>query len=100
MFLLSNPPAIAATQRLSELGRYFVAGYRFEGNTVFTDTELSAVLNEKGFVGRELTFEEFEQARRELTWHYVRRGYLNSGAVLVDEVTDDHVTFRIVEGKL
>jgi hemolysin activation/secretion protein len=76
-----------------------VDAYRFEGNTVFTNAELGAVL--APWTGREIATEELEGAREALTRHYVERGYVSSGALLPDqEVADGTVTFQIVEGRL
>ncbi len=77
----------------------FVRGYRFEGNTAFTDIELSKVTG--AFTNRALTSGDIEQVRRLVTLHYVNHGYVNSGAVIPDqEPANGIITIRIVEGVL
>ncbi len=77
----------------------FVRGYRFEGNTAFTDAELAKVT--AAFTNRALTSADIEQARRLVTLHYVNHGYVNSGAVIPDQNPENGIiTLRIVEGVL
>src|SRR5262249_9907457 len=53
------------------------------------------------YTGREITAEELEQARQDLTLYYINRGFINSGAILPDQnVGNGVITFQIVEGKL
>ena len=85
--------------RLSTQPVLFLRGVRFEGNTVFPDHELATVATP--FVGREVSSEDLQELRYALTEYYVDRGYINSGAVLPDQdLIDDTVTYRIVEGRL
>ena len=50
---------------------------------------------------RELTAEDLEQARQDLTLLYINKGYVNSGAVLPDQDGRNGViTFQLVEGRL
>ena len=87
------------TNRLAAAQRVLVHEFRFEGNTVFTREELTRVTHP--FVGRELTREQLEDARRAVSLHYAQHGYINSGAVLPDQqVRDGIVTMRIIEGVL
>ena len=45
--------------------------------------------------------DEIEQARRAITLHYVRNGYINSGAVIPDQnPADGIILIRIIEGEL
>jgi hemolysin activation/secretion protein len=79
--------------------RVRVDEFRFEGNTVFSDEDLAAVLDE--YVGRDLSAEDLEEARRRLTQAYIDKGYINSGAVLPDQPAGTGVIlFQIVEGRL
>src|SRR5215831_13824436 len=74
------PPMPAAPEkqnRLSIATNLFVRAFRFEGNHAFTEAELGGVT--KSFTNRELTSEELEQARRNVTLFYVGHGYINSG---------------------
>jgi hemolysin activation/secretion protein len=92
------PPAPA--QRALGAGlRVPVRGFRFEGNTAFSASELDAVV--APFAGRAISSEELEQARQAITAHYVEAGYVTSGALIPDQdVADGIVTIRIVEGTL
>ena len=84
---------------LVPLDTLYVREFRFEGNTVFSAEELSQIVSD--FLGREITPERLEEARRRLTEYYVEKGYVNSGALISDQkVQDGTVTFAIVEGKL
>ncbi len=97
---IETPPLqLAPPTRLSLQARVFVRAFRFEGNTAFSSAELATVT--APFVGRELTFEELEDARRAVTLYYVQRGYINSGAILPDQRANNGVvTMRLVEGVL
>jgi len=76
-----------------------VSSFQFEGNTVFTDAELAALL--APLADRDITTQELQTARDTLTRHYIDNGYVTSGAMIPDqEVSDGVVTFRIVEGRL
>jgi hemolysin activation/secretion protein len=87
------------TQPLSTRESVRVQGFRFEGNTVYSDAALLADLQE--YLDRDLTIEDLEQARLTITTRYVTSGYINSGAVLPDQdVEDGIITFQIVEGTL
>jgi hemolysin activation/secretion protein len=98
--ILPPPPTNApARPQLAIPPRLVVKGFRFEGNHAFSSEELAQVT--KPFTQRELGSEELEQARRAVTVHYVRHGYVNSGAVIPDQSpTNGIVLMRIVEGKL
>ncbi|MEM9770920.1 MAG: ShlB/FhaC/HecB family hemolysin secretion/activation protein [Cyanobacteria bacterium P01_D01_bin.73] len=77
----------------------FIRGYRFEGNTVFSDEELSELL--KDYQNRELRFEEVLEARTKITEHYIKAGYTTSGAyVPLQTITDGVVLLQILEGRL
>ncbi len=70
-----------------------------EGNTVFTPEELSKVT--APYENRELSTEELEELRRNLTLLYINKGYVNSGAVIPDQsIENGKLTYRIIEGKL
>ena len=76
-----------------------VTEFRFTGNHAFSTGELAKVVEK--YKGRELTAEDLEQARQDLTLLYINKGYVNSGAVLPDQDGKNGViTFQLVEGKL
>jgi len=66
----------------------FVRQFRFDGNTVFSDEELRKL--SAPYENREITFEELEELRRQLTLHYVEKGYINSGAVIQEQKIEDN----------
>ena len=85
------PPASAESPLVRE--------FRFVGNTAIASHELAQVV--AAFTNRPASSAALEEARRAVTLHYVGRGFLNSGAVLEDQVFKDGiVTLRIVEGRL
>jgi len=93
------PPASGPASQLAGGARLFVSGFRFEGNRAFSSDELARLT--EPFTHRELGAEELEQVRRSITVHYVRGGFVNSGAILPDQnPTNGVVLIRIIEGKL
>lgn len=79
--------------------RLFVHDVQVVGNTIFTDEQLEEVT--KKYRGRELTAEDLEALRLELTLYYVDRGYVTSGAILPDQaITFNVLKVQIIEGKL
>ena len=71
----------------------------FRGNSVIGTDELDAIA--APFLQRKLTEADLEDLRQKLTRHYIDRGYINSGALLVkDAVADDAFTYELVEGRL
>jgi hemolysin activation/secretion protein len=92
-------PSELEKERLSTGPTLLVSGFAFAGNTVFSDEELSDLL--APYANRRVTSDELQGARDALTRHYIDSGYLNSGAVLMDqEVRDGIIQFRIVEGRV
>jgi len=72
------PPSEGALREHKVPGevRINVQGFRFEGNTAFSSTELAHVM--EPYARREITTEELEQARRAVTLHYVNHVYVIS----------------------
>jgi len=98
-FSLPTLPTLRDRQKLSARLRVFVKRFDFSGNTVFSDDALRALVAE--YEGRELGNVEIEDARLRLTNHYIKQGYINSGALLPDQdVAGGVLTFQIVEGRL
>jgi hemolysin activation/secretion protein len=80
-----------------------VAGFQFEGNTIFSSEVLQKLLAD--YAGRRLSAIEFEEIRNRVTHYYVDRGYLNSGALLgmppeSGRYPNDLLPIRIVEGRV
>ncbi|HUJ70690.1 MAG TPA: POTRA domain-containing protein, partial [Verrucomicrobiae bacterium] len=97
---VAPPLQLAPSGRtLAAANRIFVREFRFEGNTKFSGRELAKVVAR--YTGRELSAEELEDARRDVTMYYVTRGYINSGAVLPDQdARSGVILMRIIEGRL
>lgn len=81
-----------------------VQQFRFEGNTVYSDEELEAVV--APYRGRELTFAQVVQASVSVAEFYIEQGYITSGALIspvpnkgVDPQTGI-VTILVEEGKV
>jgi hemolysin activation/secretion protein len=86
-------------ERLSRGPTIVVHEFRVTGSTVFTPEEIAAVT--APYLNRPVNTEDLERLRQELTLLYVRRGYVNSGAILPDQrVTEGVVEYQIVEGRL
>jgi hemolysin activation/secretion protein len=93
------PEYLERDRHLSALPRIRVKRFRFEGNTVFSDTELAALVRD--WQGRAVTAGELHEAQARLTRHYVENGYVTSGVLLPDQtVQDGVVTFLVVEGRI
>lgn len=98
---LATPPLQLPVEsaKVPSVARLRVREFRFEGNKVFSSSELAKVT--AGYVGREVTSLELEDARRAVTEYYVNHGYIDSGAVLPDQNPQDGVVIiRITEGTL
>lgn len=79
--------------------RVWVTAIRWNGNTVFSDEELSRIAGD--YLDREITFEDLQKLRLRVTRHYIDRGYINSGAVIPDqEIISGEIRINIVEGRL
>lgn len=97
--ILPPIPEAAEARRPDSGLRVRVDRYRFEGNTVFTDAQLAAVV--APYVGRAIATEQLQAARDAVTRHYVDAGYVTSGAVLPDQDgANATVILRLVEGRL
>lgn len=93
------PVPLEDRQRLSHQVRVFVQQIKVEGNTIFPVEKLAAITQR--YVGRELTTEDLEALRLELTRLYIEAGYVNSGAVIPDQsVSAGVITYQIIEGQL
>ena len=94
---LNGPPS-ASEARLPPV-KVFVREFHFEGSTIFPLEELQDLA--KPYTNREITTEDLERLRTDLTLLYVRRGYVTSGAIIPDQaVTDAAIRFHIIEGAL
>ena len=92
------PPSKEEDQEFPSL-RVFVEKIKITGNTIFTDEALAEIT--APYTNREITSEDLEQLRLDLTTYYVDSGYVTSGAYIPDQITQDgSIEFRIIEGRL
>jgi hemolysin activation/secretion protein len=80
--------------------RVKVSGFTFSGNTIFTSTELSALLAD--YIGKELTLAELNNAAALITTAYRAKGYFLATAGIPPQTikADAPVVIEIVEGIL
>ncbi len=90
------PSEYAAEQKLE---RAFVQRVEIRGNTVLPEARLAAIA--ASYEHRELSFEQLEALRLELTRAYIDAGYVNSGVVMPDQdVSAGVLRLEVIEGKL
>ena len=79
--------------------RVFIREIRVVGNTVLPQDDIGGVI--RPFLNRELASSDLQSIREQLTLLYIRKGYINSGAIIPEQdVVRGVVTFQMVEGKL
>jgi hemolysin activation/secretion protein len=79
--------------------RVQVSGFRFRGNTAFSDEELHSLTT--AYTNGPISFEDLLRLRDELTLHYVSHGFVTSGVLLPEQVVHDGIIeFQVVEGTL
>jgi hemolysin activation/secretion protein len=87
-----EPPAAAA-------GTVRVDRVVFEGNRVIPEQELQELA--RPFLHRALTAEALERLRYRVSLYYVKKGYINSGALIPEQTVDAGVLrLKVVEGRL
>lgn len=75
-----------------------VKEFRFIGNTLFTQSELGALLS--GYVGKELSFDELARAAARISEFYSSKGYIAQALLPPQEIANGVVLIQIIEGKL
>jgi hemolysin activation/secretion protein len=94
------PPQVPADLDTDSRARVLVRHIVLDGNTVFSTEELRREVLAR-YEGRALSGDDIEALRRELTEHYVKRRYVNSGALIPDQdLAEGRLTVRIIEGRL
>jgi hemolysin activation/secretion protein len=77
----------------------FIEGYRIVGSTVFSSEELENLV--EPWTGRAIRSEDLVSVRNAITEHYLRHGYVNSGATLQDQDFEGGIVeIQIIEGSL
>ncbi len=98
-FELPSVPPPPERAPLSKGPNFLLRSVLFQGNTVFSQEELTKVA--RSFIGRTISTEELQDLSRSITFHYINNGYINSGAVIPDQrIADGTVTLLIIEGRL
>ncbi|MGK7935653.1 MAG: ShlB/FhaC/HecB family hemolysin secretion/activation protein [Xenococcaceae cyanobacterium] len=93
------PPPLPDRQPEDLLGTFVVEEFQVEGNTVFSDEEIEAALQD--YIDRPITFTELLQVETVLTKLYTDNGYINSGAVIpLQKIQEGIVKVNIIEGSL
>lgn len=70
-----------------------------EGNTVFPSEELNALT--KSYLYKPVSIDELEELRRAITYYYINKGYITSGATFPpNPIEGKTLRIKIVEGKL
>jgi hemolysin activation/secretion protein len=93
------PLQAAPSRPLSRAPLFVLRGVKVEGNTVLDQASIDAVV--KPYLGKPVSLTDLEEIRRRFTLLYVRRGYINSGAVIPDQkIANGVVRFRFIEGRI
>jgi hemolysin activation/secretion protein len=96
--VLPPPPPEKKGDELA-LGRVFVRQIIITGSTAFSAEELRKI--SAPYTNRTLDSQDLEMLRRELTIHYIEKGFINSGALIPDQVVVDGVLrMHVHEGRL
>ncbi|MDM8557400.1 ShlB/FhaC/HecB family hemolysin secretion/activation protein [Candidatus Parabeggiatoa sp. HSG14] len=89
----------SSTTDVPLFGKVFVRQFQLVGNTVFSTAELRTLIRD--YEGNEITAEELHKVKNNLTQYYKDHGYLNAGAIILDQaVKNGIITLEIVEGHL
>jgi len=95
---LESKPS-AQEQKDQTLGAIELDTVLFEGNTVFSIKELNALA--KPYLHRLVGVDELEELRRSITYYYINKGYITSGATFPpNPIEGKTLRIRIVEGKV
>ena len=86
-------------QKIQVQGTIELNAIILEGNTVFSNEELNALA--KPYLYKPVTVDELEELRRSITYHYINKGYVTSGATFPPNAIEGKVLrIKIVEGKI
>ena len=88
-----QPPA-----KIQQGPKVRVKEFRITGATLFSESELQAVLEE--YTGRELDLDELNQAAQTLATFYTAKGYMAQVLLPPQEIKDGILTIKVIEGKL
>ncbi|HEV2302014.1 MAG TPA: ShlB/FhaC/HecB family hemolysin secretion/activation protein [Stellaceae bacterium] len=94
------PPVPAPTApRLKKAPLFVLRGVKIVGNTVIDAKSIDAVV--APYVGKPVSAADLEEIRRRFTLLFIKRGFINSGAVIPNQkVENGIVAFNFVEGRI
>jgi len=89
----------ARSDSIATLQTVYAKEFIFHGNTAIPTEELKRIAS--SYENREISIENLEQLRQELTNYYVNKGFLNSGVLIPDQKVDGgFITLEVIEGSL
>ena len=93
------PDLPASNDRISSQGQVVIKEFVFEGNTIFTDAQLSDIA--VPYTNTSIAIEKIHELRNKITKLYIEAGYINSGVVVKDQtVADGILTMTVIEGTI
>lgn len=106
---LPSPHGISVPEKLdnkdtsqrqsSESTKITIDTVLFEGNTIFPIEELNGLV--QSYLNRLIGIDELEELRRTITYYYINKGYITSGATFPSNpVNGKTLRIKIVEGKI
>lgn len=97
--LIQVAPTVRPPLRAPAGFKVKVNGFRFTGNSVFSERELAAVVS--GDIGKELDVNGLEQAAAEITRFYRAHGYFVARAYLPEQqIQNGIIEIAVLEGRL
>jgi hemolysin activation/secretion protein len=97
--VLPEPSVRPPSDSIRTAPSFFVSKINLLGGTVFSATELDSILSP--YENRQVTMEELQSLRQQLSLMYFQRGHVNSGVIIPDQTVENGVVeFRIIEGKV
>ena len=100
-FVLPSQPTQPEKEKHEDIQgpRIWLKAVHLKGNTVFSEKDLASEISP--YLNRQISSDDLESLRRDITLFYVQHGYITSGAVIPDQsVSDGVITLRIIEGEL
>ncbi len=93
------PPVSIPDNQLSGMDTIVLNQISVTGNSAVSDLEIRAVVSD--YVNRKLSSLELFELKNQITRLYTDKGYVTSGALLLDqEVKDGEIIITIIEGEL
>ena len=94
-----TPPLLSQSTEETPPTEVEVKQIRVTGSTIFSEEELNTLL--ASYQGRSLTIEELRQAADSITEQYLNQGYINTRAILGNQVLEDGIVeIQVIEGSL